>query len=152
MPLPFWRGIQMLSQNNLADPLRNLCCSKKYNQEWGSHLIFFHLFIDFFFSTQAYILPDVLNFLAANPICLQIFGIASRKMIKWSSSPWSFNFEIAWLALFPTVLGQDYFFFFPGMSFSSYSLFSPAELQICSMSINLYFSCVRLHVLECSPV
>lgn len=148
MPLPLWRGIQMLSQNNLADPLRNMCYSKKYYQEWGSHLMFFHLFI-FFFLTQAYTLPGVLKFLAANPICLQIFGIASIKMIKWSSSPWSFNFEIAWLALFPTVLGQD---FFPGVSFSSYSLFSPAELQICSMSVNLYFSCVRLHVLEFSAV
>lgn len=48
MPLPLWRGIQMLSQNNLADPLRNMCYSKKYYQEWGSHLMFFHLFIFFF--------------------------------------------------------------------------------------------------------
>lgn len=135
----------MFSQNNLAVPLKNLSCSKKHYQGWGSHLMFFHLFIDFFSSSQAHILPDVLKFLAANPICLQIFGIASRKMIKWSSSPWSLNFEIAWLALFPTVLGQD---FLPRVSFSSYSLFSPAELQICSMSVNLDF----FHMSGCLPL
>lgn len=60
-------------------------------------------------------------------------------MIKWSSSPWSLNFEIAWLALSPTVLGQD---FLPRVSFSSYSLFSLAELPICRMSVNLdFFMC-----------
>lgn len=93
----------------------------------------------FFFFKLAQILPDVLKFLAANSICLQIFGTASRKMIKWSSSPWSLNFEIAWLALSPTVLGQD---FPPRVSFSSYSLFSLAELPICRMSVNSdFFMC-----------
>lgn len=70
-----------------------------------------HRFFFFFPTSQAHILPDVLKFFAANPICLQIFGTVSRKMIKWSSSPWSLNFEIAWLALFPTVWVK---IFFPG--------------------------------------
>lgn len=135
----------MLSQNNLAAPLRNQSCSKKCYQEWGSHLMFSHLFIDFFFFKLAHILPDVLKFLAANSICLQIFGTASRKMIKWSSSPWSLNFEIAWLALSPTVLGQD---FLPRVSFSSYSLFSLAELLICRMSVNSGF----FYVSDCLPL
>lgn len=143
----------MLSQNNLTVPLRKLRCSKKCYQVWGSHLTSFHLFIDFFSSGQAHILPDVLNFLPANPICFQIFGTASRKMIKWSSSPWSLNFEIAWLAFFPTVLGQD---FLPRVSFSSYSLFLPAELQICSLWVSYFLlvvsimsGCLPLNVCQC---
>lgn len=151
LPLPHWCSIQMLSQNILAVPLGKMSCSKKCYQEWGSHLKLLNLFIDFFPSSQTHLLLDVLKFLAANTVCLQIFGTASRQMIKWSSSPWFLNFKIACLALF---FPRCWVKIFVAGWVSVHILFSPAELQICSMSVNLafFFLYVRLLALECSSV